>query len=80
MFKTVPLEGCRIGRIPQLDLVHQSFKQLDVLIGNRLVNQDSAVGLAMLSTVVVDGIVRPVSSESVNENTMASQNSQVACH
>ncbi len=55
----VPLEGCGIGRISQLNLRHQRFELVDVLLGNRLVNQDSAVGLAMLATVVVNGIMRP---------------------
>ena len=50
----LPLEDAFTRRIPQADFGHQRFQLLNVFRGNRFLDEHPAVGLAMLSTIMIN--------------------------
>jgi hypothetical protein len=61
----VPLEAILLNWVPQFDLREQLFELRDVCVRNFAMDQDTAVCLAMLATVVVDREVRTSDQKSI---------------
>ncbi len=51
---SLPLEDALVRRVAQGDFGHQCFKLSDVFCGYRFMDEHPTVGLAMLSTIVID--------------------------